>query len=210
MSNEAVLETDEQGENHNEWEEKKEYLQEEEDKQEEKQEEKEMNCLITNLQKEDLLHIHPRLKSLGLSTRHLRSIEAQDLQDLCSTLQLSLVERIKFKSIVHDIKQTKQSSISSKSIMIKNKERRINEQRPIVSNIKGNNENTYDYLIKVIIIGDSGVGKSCLLLRYADWSFTSSYVSTIGVDFRIKTIKIDNDIIKMQVWDTAGIQNIHK
>ena len=62
----------------------------------------------------------------------------------------------------------------------------------------------YDYLFKIVIIGDSGVGKSCMLLRFADGTFTDSFISTIGVDFKIKTLNIDNKKIKLQIWDTAG------
>jgi len=62
----------------------------------------------------------------------------------------------------------------------------------------------YDYLFKLVLIGDSGVGKSCLLLRFADDAFTESYISTIGVDFRFRTLKIDQKTVKLQIWDTAG------
>jgi len=62
----------------------------------------------------------------------------------------------------------------------------------------------YDYLFKLVLIGDSGVGKSCLLLRFADDNFTDSYISTIGVDFRFRTITIDKKTVKLQIWDTAG------
>jgi len=62
----------------------------------------------------------------------------------------------------------------------------------------------YDYLFKLLLIGDSGVGKSCLLLRFADDSFTDSYISTIGVDFRFRTVNIDMKTVKLQIWDTAG------
>eukprot|EP01040_Poterioochromonas_malhamensis_P007764 gene7764-8397_t len=62
----------------------------------------------------------------------------------------------------------------------------------------------YDQLFKLVLIGDTGVGKSCLLLRFADDTFTENYISTIGVDFRFRTVKIDKKTIKLQIWDTAG------
>jgi Ras-related protein Rab-8A len=65
-------------------------------------------------------------------------------------------------------------------------------------------QNAYDFLIKLLLIGDSGVGKSCLLLRFSDDSFTTSFITTIGIDFKIKTIELEGKRIKLQIWDTAG------
>eukprot|EP00485_Elphidium_margaritaceum_P021633 CAMPEP_0202712260 /NCGR_PEP_ID=MMETSP1385-20130828/36152_1 /ASSEMBLY_ACC=CAM_ASM_000861 /TAXON_ID=933848 /ORGANISM="Elphidium margaritaceum" /LENGTH=202 /DNA_ID=CAMNT_0049372231 /DNA_START=144 /DNA_END=752 /DNA_ORIENTATION=+ len=62
----------------------------------------------------------------------------------------------------------------------------------------------YDHLFKFTIIGDSGVGKSCLMMRFADDTFNESFITTIGVDFRFRTITVDDKIVKLQIWDTAG------
>ena len=57
----------------------------------------------------------------------------------------------------------------------------------------------YDYLIKVLLIGDSGAGKSSLILRYIDDTFNSSLVSSIGVDFKMKKKIINDKIVKIQI-----------
>jgi Ras-related protein Rab-1A len=71
-------------------------------------------------------------------------------------------------------------------------------------NLSNNYSTDYNYLFKILMIGDSGVGKSCILLRFTDDTYSESYISTIGVDFKIKTIKLDDKIAKLQIWDTAG------
>ncbi|MGB6977520.1 MAG: GTP-binding protein [Gammaproteobacteria bacterium] len=62
----------------------------------------------------------------------------------------------------------------------------------------------YDYLFKFHLIGDSGVGKSCLLLRYAEGTYTDGYISTIGADFKTKIQNVDGKTVKTQVFDCAG------
>eukprot|EP00218_Dolichomastix_sp_CCMP3274_P006602 CAMPEP_0170143460 /NCGR_PEP_ID=MMETSP0033_2-20121228/11068_1 /TAXON_ID=195969 /ORGANISM="Dolichomastix tenuilepis, Strain CCMP3274" /LENGTH=230 /DNA_ID=CAMNT_0010379909 /DNA_START=129 /DNA_END=821 /DNA_ORIENTATION=+ len=64
--------------------------------------------------------------------------------------------------------------------------------------------NTYDHLVKLLLIGDSGVGKSCLLLRFSNDSYTPSFITTIGIDFKIRTVELDGKKMKLQIWDTAG------
>ncbi|PRP86167.1 ras-related protein Rab-2A [Planoprotostelium fungivorum] len=63
---------------------------------------------------------------------------------------------------------------------------------------------SYDYLFKYIIIGPSGVGKSCLLLQFTDKRFHTDHDLTIGVEFGARMITIDGKQIKLQIWDTAG------
>jgi Ras-related protein Rab-18 len=62
----------------------------------------------------------------------------------------------------------------------------------------------YDHLLKLLLIGDAGVGKSSLLLRFCDDTFDDHIQSTIGVDFKVKHATIDDKKVKLTVWDTAG------
>ena len=66
------------------------------------------------------------------------------------------------------------------------------------------NSSDYDYLFKCLLIGDSNVGKSSMILRFADGGFKNNYTPTIGIDFRIKTIEMNGKFIKLQLWDTSG------
>ncbi|XP_051570210.1 ras-related protein Rab-3D-like [Myxocyprinus asiaticus] len=65
-------------------------------------------------------------------------------------------------------------------------------------------DQNFDYMFKLLIIGNSSVGKTSFLFRYADDSFTSAFVSTVGIDFKVKTVFRNNKRIKLQIWDTAG------
>ena len=62
----------------------------------------------------------------------------------------------------------------------------------------------YDYLFKLVVIGDSGVGKSSICTRYTKNVYNDMFLTTIGVDFECHTITLDDKIIKLQIWDTAG------
>ncbi|KAK9760283.1 Rab GTPase ypt31 [Basidiobolus ranarum] len=67
-----------------------------------------------------------------------------------------------------------------------------------------NRDDEYDYLFKVVLIGDSGVGKSNLLSRFTRNEFNLESKSTIGVEFATRTIQVEGKTIKAQIWDTAG------
>jgi Ras-related protein Rab-1A len=66
------------------------------------------------------------------------------------------------------------------------------------------NNQEYDYLFKLLLIGNSSVGKSSLLVRFVDDIWEENFVPTIGVDFKLKTLDVNGKKVKLQIWDTAG------
>jgi small GTP-binding protein len=68
----------------------------------------------------------------------------------------------------------------------------------------------YDYLFKMILIGDAGAGKTCLSYRYVDNTWTDAYIATIGIDFKIKIFDLDEKKVKLQIFDTAGQERFRK
>ncbi|XP_062303909.1 ras-related protein Rab-26-like [Osmerus eperlanus] len=77
----------------------------------------------------------------------------------------------------------------------------VHPSRPSLSN----SSEFYDIAFKVMLVGDSGVGKTCLLVRFKDGAFLAgSFISTVGIDFRNKVLNIDGVKVKLQIWDTAG------
>lgn len=67
----------------------------------------------------------------------------------------------------------------------------------------------FDYKLKIVIIGDSMVGKSCVILRYTENTFNYNHLATVGVDFHIKDLIFNDKKIKLQLWDTAGQERFH-
>ena len=67
-----------------------------------------------------------------------------------------------------------------------------------------NKKDTPDYAFKLLCLGETGVGKTCIILRYTDNKFTRNQMSTVGIDFKIKIIQFKTKIIKLLIWDTAG------
>lgn len=61
-------------------------------------------------------------------------------------------------------------------------------------------DQNFDYMFKLLIIGNSSVGKTSFLFRYSDDSFTSAFVSTVGIDFKVKTIYRSDKRVKLQIW----------
>ena len=70
--------------------------------------------------------------------------------------------------------------------------------------MKKNINSEYDFLLKAIVIGSSGVGKSSILNKYVHSGFSTSFISTIGVDLKCKRVVIEGKHVKLEIWDTAG------
>lgn len=65
---------------------------------------------------------------------------------------------------------------------------------------KEGGDQNFDYMFKLLIIGNSSVGKTSFLFRYCDNSFTSAFVSTVGIDFKVKTVIRNDKKVKLQIW----------
>lgn len=65
-------------------------------------------------------------------------------------------------------------------------------------------DESFDFLFKIVLIGDAGVGKTCVVQRFKSGTFIERHGSTIGVDFTMKTLNLDGKRVKLQIWDTAG------
>lgn len=65
-------------------------------------------------------------------------------------------------------------------------------------------EEQFDFLFKIVLIGDCGTGKTCIVQRFKTGNYIERHGNTIGVDFSMKTITVDGKQVKLQIWDTAG------
>ncbi|XP_043310255.1 ras-related protein Rab-43-like [Cervus canadensis] len=68
----------------------------------------------------------------------------------------------------------------------------------------GDPDEQYDFLFKLVLVGDASVGKTCVVQRFKTGAFSERQGSTIGVDFTMKTLEIQGQRVKLQIWDTAG------
>ena len=70
-------------------------------------------------------------------------------------------------------------------------------------------QSTDSVYVKILLLGDSGVGKTCLLKRYRDNNYKHNFISTVGIDYKVHYTNIDNKRVKCQIWDTAGQERFH-
>lgn len=73
-----------------------------------------------------------------------------------------------------------------------------------MATLDGDPEMEFDTTFKILLLGDSGVGKTCLIFRFTEDVFSDSYISTIGIDCRSRVVELDGRRVRLQIWDTAG------
>eukprot|EP01083_Nonionella_stella_P064320 167522_1 len=178
------------------------------------------------LEKEDLLSLQSGLSALNINIQYIYYVEPQQLNLLCDKLKLSIgsATRLQFSRAVVKLQEEYQSSKLRKKQTEREEKKQQPQAEPEITKMDtlGVDDKTkstkhvystqstsprpmgYDYLIKCILLGDSHVGKSSLLLRYFDNDYKESQINTVGVDYRMKTIELGDYLVRYQIWDTAG------
>eukprot|EP01084_Bolivina_argentea_P032766 60660_1 len=132
-----------------------------------------------------------------------------DIKIMCDEANIKTQHRLKLQSALKKLPMSmisqQRNSISSINIPTNIQENKETELHKFAYPID-RNSTQYDHLFKLLLIGDPGVGKSSILLRFADDNFMDNYINTIGVDFRVKTLTVDEKLVKLQIWDTAGCE----
>lgn len=109
--------------------------------------------------------------------------------------------------------KTKMNKKPKEEIALEKLESQLNKQ-PVTSTDKPNgkkeeSKEEFDVYVKILLLGDSGVGKTCLLKRYRDNNYKHNFISTVGIDYKVHYTNIDNKRVKCQIWDTAGQERFH-
>mmetsp|Transcript_4641 Transcript_4641/g.4825 ORF Transcript_4641/g.4825 Transcript_4641/m.4825 type:complete len:296 (+) Transcript_4641:16-903(+) len=120
----------------------------------------------------------------------------------------SLVTSNKEETVDTKYSNVSVTPIESVNNNIEKEVREVKNTNNIKDNVSENSADSRNYqiLFKVILIGDSGIGKTSMINRYINNLFTEKYLCTIGVDFMMKTIMFEDTTVKLQVWDTAGME----
>lgn len=153
----------------------------------------EVNELHELLHNNGLSAIVDKLNALNndLLLEDLQNVSDADLTELCVELNLTATQKIKFKKVIRGISQNNNSLVNGNYI--------VNPPKSYLKTVK------YDYNIKMILVGDSGAGKTAIISRITHNVFNPDTVTTIGVDYSIiSMITSANKNVKVTLWDTGG------
>lgn len=150
-------------------------------------------------------------KTLSSSSSEARSADTSTRKTSNSAKKKASQKRTRALSADSKSRAEKNRAASAENVgsdKISGSDRRVKTGLGLVSTAKPSEVKAYK--IKLLMLGDSGVGKTCLMRRYADGTFNEHVLSTAGVDFAVKTITAGNKRIAVQIWDTAGQERFHK
>ena len=151
-----------------------------------------------------LQFLEQSLLSLGITIEDLYRIHIDDIDELCLKIKLNEYPRqeILFRSAINQLQSSGNAhNFVSRSAAARSISHIVKEKK---SSHHSQNTKDYDNLVKLVMVGDAAVGKSNLVVRFCDDSFEEGYISTIGVDFKFRTLQYNDILVKLQVWDTAG------
>eukprot|EP01084_Bolivina_argentea_P147489 258036_1 len=167
-----------------------------------KEEEYTLNDFLTE---HKLLFLETSLKQMAITIEQLKVMHIDDIDDLCHELKLNVYpqQEILLRTGINQLQNTMGGyNFISRSSTARSCSHIVKEKK--LSRKESQNTKDYDHLIKLVMVGDASVGKSNLVVRFCDDKFVESYISTIGVDFKFRTLTYNDILIKLQVWDTAG------
>ena len=150
----------------------------------------------------NLAILETSLIKLNITINHLYNLHTDDIDDLCKRINLDQYpqQEILFRSAIN---QLQSDTDETQQFIARSAKARSITHVVIEKKTPTKNSKDYDHLVKLVMVGDAGVGKSNLVVRFCDDAFPQSYVSTIGVDFRFRTLSYDDLTVKLQIWDTV-------
>mmetsp|Transcript_20378 Transcript_20378/g.18009 ORF Transcript_20378/g.18009 Transcript_20378/m.18009 type:complete len:324 (+) Transcript_20378:91-1062(+) len=172
---------------------------------EESKDEQQSFTLREFLDEHKLQFLEQSLLSLGITMEQLYRIHIDDINDLCLKIKLNEYpqQEILFRSAINQLQSENgnNDNFVARSATARSISHIVKEKK---SKHESQNTKDYDHLVKLVMVGDAAVGKSNLVVRFCDDAFEDGYISTIGVDFKFRTLQYNDILVKLQVWDTAG------
>mmetsp|Transcript_67263 Transcript_67263/g.106879 ORF Transcript_67263/g.106879 Transcript_67263/m.106879 type:complete len:337 (-) Transcript_67263:133-1143(-) len=158
----------------------------------------------------NLASLEGSLIAFNVTMLQLACMNIDEIDNLCRKLNLDNAQEMAFRAALTQLQSEvgdAEDDVISRSATARSISHIVKEKRSTVSKqSKHQSQHTkdYDHLIKLVVVGDAGVGKSNLVVRFCDDLFQDGYISTIGVDFKFRTLQYNDILVKLQVWDTAG------
>lgn len=149
----------------------------------------------------------PNIKNSGVRTHFDKDVEGFSVED--GGKRFGYNQEDDFQDFEEEDSDLSENAYIAGHVIYKKSQRDALLRKRVNLDPKKVKPNEIAALYKIIMLGDSGCGKTSMLLRFAENYFNPLQSCTIGVDFKIKQVKIDDHVIKLQLWDTAGQERFH-